>query len=159
VIVAVGSLVGAAQASAAMEPLPFTTLSPSHGVRIPRVDHITFRLTSPATYLQSVWIEVSTRKTFGQDGTLADRYQVDYIDLFQSYAHPRRYSAPSDGDWSDTPDKFYWQIYARGTDPDTSETHDYVGPLRSLRIVKRCHYLKRHGHYVKRHGHRVKVCK
>ncbi|MEA2440033.1 MAG: hypothetical protein QOH76_1457 [Thermoleophilaceae bacterium] len=153
-IVASGLLVGAASATAVKEALPFTTLSPANGARIPRLGdfgHITFRFTSPDTHPQDVWIEVSTRKTRGQDDTLANRYQVDVIDLFASYAHPHKYSGPSDGDWTNSPGKYYWQIYSHGTDPNTSETHDYVGPVRSLRIVKRCHY-------VKRHGHRVKVC-
>lgn len=154
VIIALGSLVPATAASAARAPLPITKLTPARGARIPRLGdfgYITFRLKSPITYLDAVWIEVSTRKTRGRDGTLADRYQVDFIDLFQSYRHPRRYSGASDGDWTNRRGKYYWQIYARGTDPATSELHDYVGPLRSLRIVKRCHY-------VKRHGHRRRVC-
>jgi hypothetical protein len=146
VLTALGSLVGAASALAAREALPFTTMSPAHGARIPRVDHITFRLISPLTYLSPVWVEVSTRKTVGQDGTLADRYQVDFINLFSSYAHPRRYSGPSDGDWTDSPGKYYWQVYAAGDDPETNMHHYYRGPIRSLRVVKRCHYVKRHGH-------------
>lgn len=151
---ALASLGAATGASAAQEALPYSKLTPANGARIPRqgdLGHITFRVTTPLTYLRSVWIEVSTRKTIGKDGTLADRYQVDLIALFPSESHPRRYSGPSDGDWTNSRDTYYWQIYAAGDDPETNQHHDYRGPIRSLHIVKRCHY-------VKRHHHRRKVC-
>jgi hypothetical protein len=154
VLAALASLLGATAASAAPEALPYTKMTPRNGARIPRLGnlgHITFRVTTPVTYLDSVWVEVSTRKTLGKDGTLADKYQVDYIDLFPSGAHPRRYSGPSDGDWTTMRDTYYWQVYAAGYDPATGQHHDFRGPIRTLHIVKRCHY-------VKRHHHRRKVC-
>jgi hypothetical protein len=153
-LIALGSLSTAGSASAAREPLPFTNMAPANGARIPRLSdfgHITFRVTSPLTYLSSVWVEVSTRKTLGKDGSLADKYQVDFVDLFPSDTHPRRYSGPSDGDWTTSRGTYYWQVYAAGDDPETGQHHDYAGPIRALHIVKRCHY-------VKRHHHRRKVC-
>src|SRR3954468_23106696 len=114
VTVVLALLVATTAASAAQEPLPFKSLTPRNGARIPRLGdygHITFRLTSPLTYLSSVWIEVATRKTLGKDGTLADKYQADFIDLFSSGQHPRRYSGPSDGDWTNYRDTYYWQVY------------------------------------------------
>jgi hypothetical protein len=154
VLAALASLSTAATASAARESLPFTKMTPVNGARIPRLGdlaHIAFRVTSPVTYLDSVWSEVSTRKTLGTDGTLADKYQVDFVNLFPSAAHPRRYTGQSDGDWTTMRDTYYWQTYAAGEDPATGKHHDFSGPIRSLHIVKRCHY-------VKRHHHRRKVC-
>jgi hypothetical protein len=157
-------LAGASSASASgsdpfsnPEPLPFTKMSPPNGARYYHgTGWLTASFVSPLEWLEANG-EVSKRKTLGQDGTLADDYVVVSLGMFPSDANPRRYVGVSTdnygpGSWSDTPGTYYWQASAYGVDPATGYFHWFVGPVRTLHIVKRCYY-------VKRHGHRRKVCK
>lgn len=106
-------------AAANADPFPAgTTLAPANGTRLtPSYQNPPeFVLTSPDTGLMETYVEVSRAPTLGQDGTLANDYVVDQVQLVPSDAAPSNYrgrpSAYAQG-WTNTPGTYYVQAQAQ----------------------------------------------
>ncbi len=123
--------------SLAVEPLPVTSVSPADGATIPVPSGpVPFELVSSTPGLWNVSVEVATQNIPGQDGSLANDFQVDFFSLFRSDAFPTVYRGQSGyvaGGywWNSAPGTYYWQIHATTTSPYA----EYLSPVFTLTIA------------------------
>ena len=73
-------------------PLSFDSLTPNDGGTVAAGTIPNFTMFTSAVYGYGVRIEVSRKPTLGQDGTLADDYTTDWIELMRSDANPNEWS-------------------------------------------------------------------
>jgi len=82
-------------------------------------------------------VEVATQNIPGQDGTLADDYQVDYVPMTQSDAYPDTWNGSSTAysfNWLNQPGTYYWQ-FSYFVCVEGSGCDDHLGPVRSITIA------------------------
>jgi hypothetical protein len=140
-------------AAAAVESLPFATLTPADGaVFAPSTkEAIPFALRGGPASAISVTVRVSTTPDVEADGrTLADASTADYFALTESTVSHRAYAGVSDigpTEWTSVAGTYYWQVrahwvtYAPDTpalppDEFTYHSHIGVGPIRRITIRK-----------------------
>jgi len=136
---AVLAIPSAAQAQAPTDPLVFDSMAPADGATIAAGSAPTFQMTSNAGYT-SVWAEVATQPTLGQDGTLATDFTVQNVPLSRSDANPTAYSGAASSAprlWSSTPGVYYWQAYSMAgrVDPNTHQYIKPVGPVQRIVVT------------------------
>jgi hypothetical protein len=105
------------------ESLPVHGSDPGDRAVIPTRDEsdspLVMEVRRPLTRLNA-YVEVSTSRATGQDGTLANDFVVDMVTLTESDASPGVYRGDARavfyGGWSGTPGTYYWQVVAEGFD-------------------------------------------
>ena len=121
------------------EALPITASSPPDGTSTVAsgVSPIKFSIRTPF-HRASIALEVATQNLPGQDGTLANDFQKDFLLLSESDADPDLYTASSiPGTWASTPGTYYWQVHTVGSGSPTGpvECHLYRSPVYTLTIT------------------------
>jgi hypothetical protein len=101
--------------AAETKPWDVTPTSPASGGTYRAVAApISFEFTSSIKGMRTMAIEVSTQNVPGQDGTLANDFQVDFFLPFESDAYPGTYRAVSHGGpanwWTNVPGTYFWQV-------------------------------------------------
>jgi hypothetical protein len=133
-------------AGASTTPMSYSALSPDDGTQhlasswpyASDGEMIDFTVTAtPPAQVTQMTLEVSTQNVPGQDGTLANDYQVAYELLSRSDAYPDHWSYRTQTfeSWLSKPGTYYWQIYY--TTYDCSQSCQQVitaTPVRSLVI-------------------------
>jgi len=119
-------------------PLAFDSMTPADGATLVQGSTPTFEVSSSGRY--SLWAEVATQPTLGQDGTLASDFTVDTVPLFESDAYPNQYEGTGRtglADWSRRPGVYYFQVYSTTTtfDPTTLQFSRPVGPVRRIVVA------------------------
>ncbi len=120
---------------ARVSPAPDATIRPTAG-RIPWEVQLTTPL-SPV--LSLVYVEIASRNLAGQDGTLADDFVIDMVQLSRSDAFPTLYRGVTDGiiPWARYPGTYYWQASTDARiDPalPAGQLRRYVSGVHTLRI-------------------------
>jgi hypothetical protein len=136
---------GASAALGATQPMPFSQLSPADGLQhtassYPQAtdaEMIEFFIdTNVQLCIGVLELEVATQNVQGQNGTLADDYQVYWTTLSKSDAYPTQYRHRTRTyyQWPAIPGTYYWQI--SGVANSDCSTR-YVTPVRTITIVAR----------------------
>jgi hypothetical protein len=139
-----------AQVPTEQRPLPVSSLAPAEGhvqqessyPYATDAEAVEFFVDTslPQGSFRSLVIEVSTQNIEGQDGTLAQDFQVDFRPVYPSDAFPTQYRARTYTftPWVGTPGTYYWQAYY--TLYDFSQNCSpclYETPVRTITISPR----------------------
>jgi hypothetical protein len=124
-------------ASASFTPMPVTAVLPANGSTLAsasgaRPFEVDLSSIVPITAIgRTMYVEVSTQNVPGQDGSLADDYNVDFFALYQSDATPSAYRGTADTNLWATPGVYYWQAKIDYLDLSTSPytAVDWLSPV------------------------------
>jgi hypothetical protein len=123
------------------EALPITASSPADGASIQAsaVTPVSFSLRTPL-HLLPIYVEVATQNVPGRDGTLANDYQKDFVQMTESDADPDLYTANTfalPGWWPSVPGTYYWQVqtFANGTANGVPYCHEYKSPVYTVTVT------------------------
>jgi hypothetical protein len=106
-----------ASSGASAQGLAIAAITPANAAIIAPATQVTFVADSAETGtdpgLNSLFVEVATQPTLGQDGTLAEEYKVESVGLQRGDALPNRYTGASYPlfAWPRTPGTYYWMAY------------------------------------------------
>jgi hypothetical protein len=139
IVLLLGTMLLVPAAADARENLPYVDMVPEDGATIEaQFGPVGFGFQTPTPdYTMQAYAEVSTQNVPGQDGTLANDYQVDFFSLYQSDANPAIYAGRSTAGstaWTNVPGTYYWQAQATGYDA-AHTYHQWAGPVRRLVVT------------------------
>jgi hypothetical protein len=138
---AVFAIPSIAQAQAPTDPLTFDSMTPADGASIVAGTAPTFEMSSSASYF-GLFVEVSTQPTLGQDGTLAEDFEVGGAELGRSDANPSLYRGVDPNasyGWASKPGVYYWQAFSTfgRFDPGSGQWRVPAGPVQRITVTAR----------------------
>ena len=137
---AVGAIMAAP--AAALEPLPFATMTPDDGAVVQQTAYgnVQWTITGGPAAATLIWIRISRTPDVGTDGqTLSDLHMVDTVGVGQSSTDVGVFqgaSRPGPGTWTNYPGTYYWQASATWSDSTPPYTlHQALSPIRRITVA------------------------
>jgi hypothetical protein len=129
----------ASPAQAATKQFAVKSASPANGAVIAPTNQLTFQIKTDAATkpFTTMWVELATASTPGQDGTLASEYTISSTLLSQGDAYPDTWTGSIAPVYPAlAPGTYYWQVHFTQVDsappPTYSEINTYVSPTYTL---------------------------